>query len=114
MKVAYVAGPYRGQGANGIVQNILNARAVAVELWQMGYAVVTPHLNTALMDGAAPDSVWLAGDLEIMRRCDLVVLLPGWAYSEGAVAEYLEAQRRGIPVYPWPMQRETLALEVQP
>ncbi len=34
--VAYVAGPYRAETVNGIVENIQRARKAAVELWRMG------------------------------------------------------------------------------
>jgi hypothetical protein len=102
MNVAYVAGPYRSNdGPYGITQNILRARDAAVVLWQQGYAVICPHLNTAMMDGAAPDSVWLKGDLEIMRRCDLVVLVEGWEQSTGTLAEIEEAKRLKLPIYEW-------------
>ncbi len=101
MKVVYVAGKYRHPDPRGIVQNIRAAEAVALELWRMGFAVITPHLNTALFDGAAPDDVWLRGDIEIMRRCDLIVLVEGWSESSGARRENATARMLGMPVYEW-------------
>ena len=55
-------------------------------------------MNTAFMDGAAHDSVWLDGDLEMLRRCDIVVMLPNWEQSEGATAEHAEAKRCGLEI----------------
>ena len=78
MKVAYVCGPYRADTICGVVENIRAAEAVALELWRMGFAVICPHKNSALFDGAAPDSVWLKGDLEILIRGDLLVTCTGW------------------------------------
>ncbi len=101
MKVAYVAGPYRADNPNGIFENIMAARRVAVRLWQIGYVAICPHMNTMLFDGACDDSVWLEGDLEILRRCDLVVMVPGWSKSQGAKKERLEAKSHGIPVFYW-------------
>ncbi len=111
MKVAYVSGPYRSQdGPNGILANIVAARAVAIELWRMGYAVICPHTNTALMDGAADDSVWLAGDLEILKRCDLIVMVPGWEESKGAISEYKYAvENLDVVTAEWPRDRADLA-----
>jgi hypothetical protein len=51
------------------------------------------------LSGAAPDEVWLEGDLELMRRCDAVLLVPGWKQSSGTVAEVTEARRMGLPVF---------------
>lgn len=53
------------------------------------------------MDGELPDEHFLAADMTVLRRCDLVVLVPGWQESAGARAEVAEARRRGIPVYEW-------------
>jgi len=93
MKVVYIAGPYRSKdGPNGIYENIQRARTEAIKWWRQGYAVICPHMNTALMDGACADEVWLDGDLELIRRCDIVVMLPRWKESEGATAEHNEAR----------------------
>lgn len=102
MEVIYVAGPYRDErGAWYIRQNIRRAEDVAARLWQMGYAVLTPHLNTALMDGLLPDEAWLAGGMELLSRADILVLVPGWDLSAGAVAERIAAEKMGKQVYEW-------------
>ena len=98
MKVAYIAGPYRGKSERAVVENIRHAEKYALKDWQMGYAVICPHLNTQLFGGLAPDEVWLDGDLEILRRCDLCVMIPGWDNSSGARAERVFALEHGIEV----------------
>ena len=75
MKLAYVAGPYRGRTHHDVSQNIAAAREVAAHLWSLGYAVICPHLNSAFMSGAAPEEVFMEGGLTMLRRCDLVVLV---------------------------------------
>jgi hypothetical protein len=114
MKLAYVAGPYRASTESGVVQNIRNAEAVAVELWKMGYAVICPHKNTALFGGLAPDEVWLKGDLVMMRRCDLVVLAPGWQKSSGTRDEINDAGEHKIPIFLWPRDKGKLEAKAQP
>ena len=109
MKLAYTAGPYRAPTVHGIVRNIREAETVALALWGLGFAVVCPHKNTSLFDGAAPDEVWLRGDLVIMERCDLVVMVPGWEKSSGAKAERDRALELGIPVFDWPKDLKLLA-----
>jgi hypothetical protein len=103
MRLAYVAGPYRAPDEWGVLTNIRNAESVALELWKLGFAVICPHKNTALFGGAAPDDVWLKGDLEMIRRCDLLVLIPGWEASSGSREEKRKAEEWGIPVREWPM-----------
>jgi len=109
MKIAYVSGLYRGASESDVAENIWHARQVAVQLWQMGYAVICPHCNTAFMGGVVPDSTFLQGDEQILARCDLVVMLPGWQKSPGATVEHYAAKKRSIPVFEWPQDSARLA-----
>jgi hypothetical protein len=99
MALVFVSGPYRGPGNWAIEQNIRRAEALALEAWALGAAVICPHKNTAHFDGALPDGVWLAGDLEMVRRCDAVVCTSDWARSTGARGEVELARSLGIPVF---------------
>jgi len=102
VKVAYISGPYSAATEWGVLQNIRRAEAVALEYWRRGYAVICPHKNSAFFGGAAPPDVWLKGDLEILRRLrpgqDVVVMVPGWESSEGALEERAEAYRLGLDI----------------
>lgn len=107
MKVIYTAGPYRSPlGMYGVKKNIERASEAARRLWLAGWAVVCPHANSAFMDGYDTDYTFIVGDLEIMTRCDAVVMLPGWEKSEGARLERDTATALGIEVYEWPVVGE--------
>ena len=99
MKIAYVAGRYRAKTPDGIFNNIMAAKEVAKELWKMGYSVICPHLNTAFFDGVVLDEQFLKADLEIVNRCDLIVVVDNWKDSEGAKVEVALAIDKNIPVY---------------
>lgn len=99
MKVIYIAGPFRGPSAWEIEQNVRRAECLALEVWQLGAAALCPHANTRFFQGAAPDEVWLAGTLEMLRRCDAVLVVPHEVHSVGTASEIAEAQRRGVPVF---------------
>ena len=100
MKIVYIAGAYRSRfGLIGRAWNISRARKIAKMLWSMNIAAVCPHSNSAFMDRCASDSTFLRGDTEILKRCDAIVLMPGFATSEGAQAEYFTAQQHGIPKF---------------
>lgn len=99
MKVVYISGAYRSKdGADGIFENIYKARKAALRWWKEGYAVICPHMNTAFMDGACHDTVWLEGDLELVKRCDSIYMLTGWKQSEGAIQEHDTAIDYGLTV----------------
>ena len=107
MKVVYVAGPFRcasqhvpgQQDCWGIQENIMSAMRLALEVWRMGAAALTPHANTMFFQNAAPDNVWLEGDLALLAKCDAVIMTPDWKRSSGARAEHEFAIGRSIPVF---------------
>lgn len=100
--VAYVSGPYRDKrGSWYVEQNIWKAEAVAAELWRMGYAVICPHTNTRHMDGLVDAETFIDGDIEIVKRCDVVVMLPDWHRSEGALLEKKAAHNAKVMVLSW-------------
>jgi len=89
MQVVYISGAYRGnKKPDTIFENIYKARLAAKKYWSRGYAVICPHMNTAFMDGACEDNIWIDGDLELLKRSDIIVMLPTWEKSEGAVIDH--------------------------
>lgn len=96
----YVSGKYSGD----IAKNIAEARKVAIRLWEKGHAVLCPHLNTQHfeMDCNAEYDDYVNGDLEMVVRCDAMVMIPGWEDSRGAVIEKIYAESLGIPIYNFP------------
>lgn len=99
MKVIYIAGKYRGPNAWAVEQNIRAAEVVAARVWAMGLVALCPHANSRHMEGVASDEHFLAGTLELMRRCDAVLCVPNWHDSEGAKAELREAHRLNLPIF---------------
>lgn len=99
MKLVYVAGPFRGPSSWDIECNIRRAEALALEVWRLGAAALCPHCNTRFFQGAADDKVWLEGDLEMLRRCDALIVTPDWSRSSGARAEVKFAYEHGIPCF---------------
>src|SRR3990167_526080 len=99
MKVIYIAGPFRGPNSWEIEQNIRRAEGLALEVWKAGAAAICPHANTRFYQGAAQDEVWLRGDLEILRRCDAVLMTPDWQQSTGAREEHEFARQHRIAIF---------------
>jgi len=99
MTIAYIAGPYRSETEYGVHCNIQAAERAAMKYWKLGYAVICPHKNTAYFGlGEEHDHIWLDGDLEILKRCDVVVMMHGWEKSEGATIEHEVALKNGVKI----------------
>jgi len=99
--IIYISGKYTGGTPKETDQNIAAARKVAVELWNMGYVALCPHLNTANFekDCGVPYAQYLSGDLELLSRCDAILLLEGWRGSSGACIERQYALEHEIPIF---------------
>ncbi len=116
--LVYVAGPI-SKGC--IVSNVMAAHDAGIALMKAGLGVIVPHgscfwgnrligrpefdFSSRLVSGFVPQSDsagighadWVEMDLEIVRRCDGVLRLPG--ESAGADAEVAYANECGIPVF---------------
>ena len=95
--VVYISGPYSGK----ISENIQKARTVAIQVWEAGYMVFCPHLNTIHFenDCKCVYEDYLAGDIEIINRCNAVLMVEGWEGSNGATQEYNYAKAYGLPIF---------------
>ena len=99
MKVVYIAGKYRGKTPWEVEQNIRAAEDVGAKVIAAGHMPLIPHANTRHMEGLADDAFFLAGTMELLRRCDAVLCVSNWRDSVGATAEVKEARRLGLPVF---------------
>jgi hypothetical protein len=122
MKLIYVAGPYTAETHTGIENNIRNAENVAIQLWAKGWAVICPHLNTAHFEryeGVANIDyhTWIDGDMEILKRCDAIIMIENWEYSKGSKAERKFCMENNIQVFyanlriPTPSEKQGQASE---
>lgn len=99
MKVIYIAGKYRGPTPWAVEQNIRAAEEVAARVWALGMVALCPHANARhMLPGLISDDAACEGNLELLRRCDAVLLVPNWRDSAGTGAEIAEAGRLGLPV----------------
>jgi len=120
MNVYYIVGPYSAKDQTEIDKHVGIAAEIAQMVWRSGNACICPHMNTYSMSGnqaiesgplclKGKETDWeqafglfLSGDLEIISRCDGIILLVGWEKSKGSCAEFAYARWAGIPIYHWP------------
>ena len=105
MKLIYVAGPYSGNGTySNIEDNIRHAEQVSLKLLQKGWAVITPHKNTAHYEFwedfiGYDHKKWLDMSLEILKRCDAIIVLKGYELSKGTLEEIKFAKEHKILLF---------------
>jgi hypothetical protein len=113
MRVLYVSGKYRdSRGPWYVKKNIQRAEDIAVELWKSGFVAICPHLNTAFFEGPIDDPVIIAGDCELVTRCDGLVVCPGWETSAGTRIEWQMAWDKYLPIFYWEKDEDRKAIQL--
>lgn len=98
----YIAGPYKADTFEDQMRNIAMARQTMIEVYRRGHTPLCVHTMCAWLDLDAADiprETFLATDLDWLRLCHAILLLPGWEHSPGSVAELAEAERLGLEVF---------------
>ena len=95
MRVIYVSGAYRGD----VAANIEHARQAAIRLWETGWIVLCPHLNSAHMESLCGEEMFLTGDLELLKRCDAIFMLNNYKTSAGGLKELALAKKLGLDIF---------------
>lgn len=93
--LVYVAGPYT-HGDTAL--NVRAAVLAGLQIQQAGHLAFVPHLcHFAHYLVSMGYEAWMAIDLRMLRRCDVLLRLPG--YSPGADREVELAKTLGMPMY---------------
>lgn len=101
IEILFIAGAYMGGDPNEIKQNIQLAEQHSIKLWNRGYKVFCPHLNTCNFEvkAKAEEEAYKEFDMRMLQCCDAVFALPNWQSSTGAKDEVEEAKRLGKPIF---------------
>lgn len=99
MKVIYVAGRFTAPDTWQRMRNVRRAEALGYAVAELGAMPLIPHANTANFDGTFSIEFWYEGTLELLRRCDAMILVPGHEGSKGVASEIAEAKRLHLPVF---------------
>lgn len=97
----YVAGPFAGETNYDVQQNVNRAETIALAVALGGGLGVCPHTMNRNFFGQKDEAFWLAAVMELLRRCDGIVLAANWEASKGARAEWQLAMELKLPHLVW-------------
>lgn len=90
MKLLYICSPYRATDAETLQRNVEYAKALTRTILLQGDCPVTPHLYmTQCLDESIEEEreIGLGAGMNILRRCDGIVVGMKYGISEGMAAE---------------------------
>ena len=90
--VIYVSGKITDTCLERELANIDIASSFGKQVAILGHSPIVPHTNCAL-DWNLPYERYMEIDLEILARCDAILMLPNWTTSKGAKRELELAKR---------------------
>jgi hypothetical protein len=96
--IVYVAGPYNAPTAFQREMNIRSAELVSLRVAQMGHSPICPHTMARHFFGELPEELAIRWCDDLLRLCEVVVLVPGWRQSPGTLREIGLAEQLGIRV----------------
>lgn len=102
MKIVYIAGRFTAASLPEIGMNIAKAEEAAAtlnELCDGAVLALCPHSLGRMMVGTMTPEFWYEATLELLARCDAMLLLSGWETSSGSRKEKDFAKARGIPCF---------------
>ncbi len=114
--LVYIASPYAHPSAEVREARLEAVRHVCGRMVNEGKIVMSPlvYLGELAYRGIHPPQGWYAFDLQMLARCDelLVLQLPGWEDSKGVLVEIAGAQTKGMPVNLMPLEEAELPGEI--
>jgi hypothetical protein len=96
--LCFIAGPLSSFSYHGLWQNVQTAKNYVKLVAERGALPICPHANSGFMYGRLPEKFWREGYLELLRRCDVALFIPGWEASEGCLGEIRAAKAYQVPV----------------
>ena len=100
--IYYVCSPYRGKTPEQVQVHFNYAVNLTREMLLYGHCPITPHLYiTACLNDNEPDErkIGLEAALELLEKCDAVIVGQRYGISEGMAAEIEKAKQLNKPVF---------------
>ena len=97
--MGYLSGPMSSESALNRELFRLKALETAAWMWDAGVLHYSPHANSPAVGGSDLSyETWMAMDLEVLRRCDWILMGEGWQDSLGCAREFNFAMNLGLKV----------------
>lgn len=95
--LVYLSGPIAPRDGFTVEDNIKSALAAFLVCFKQGIPCFVPHLLPQIEEISYDE--WMEYDLEMLKHCTHMAMLPRWGNSVGALIEKSEALKMHLPIY---------------
>jgi nucleoside 2-deoxyribosyltransferase len=99
MKQIYVAGPYTANDSWSLEKNIRSAEEISFQVFSLRAVAVCSHTISRYFFGTLNEEFWLEATMNMLSRCDAMVVVEGWKKSSGTLGEIKYAAENDIPIF---------------
>ncbi|HEW91205.1 MAG TPA: DUF4406 domain-containing protein [Thermotogaceae bacterium] len=99
MKLVFISGPYKADTNWQIERNIRNAEIASLMVWKLGAVPICVHTMNRHFFGEIDEERVINGCMDIIMRCDAILMLSGWEESAGSYMEYNFAMKNNVTVF---------------
>ena len=99
--LVFISGPFSAPDYFAVIENVRRAIRWGVAALDLGGIPVIPHLSMLFEleeERRRTANFWYDYSLEVLERCDILFLMPGWKRSRGARLERERAEDLKIPI----------------
>jgi len=96
--LVFISGSYTADTREGIEKNVAIAASFKKDIEELGFTVFCPHVHYHGDTHLTWDQI-MQRCVPVERLCSAVFMVPKWVTSEGARAEYREAEENDIPIF---------------
>ncbi len=96
--LVFLTGPFQEEVANNIVKTTVASK----NLWEAGYVVISPYLNSGVHYNYIDKHLFELGYQFLLRECANsieILLMEGWQQSKRTLAELVIARNYNIPIF---------------
>ncbi len=97
--MGYLSAPISAPDALTRTRHHLIALGESAQLWEAGVLHYCPHRNSPQVGTTDQGyEAWMAMDIEVLRRCDYILMTGLWRESQGCRRELALAMHLNLPV----------------
>lgn len=99
-KLIFICHPYTPKNGYSMEDNLHLGALICKEVLDLGLTIISPihHSHSIDQQQKQDPELWYEQALRLLKKCDVILMCPGWQNSKGCKLEYKKAIEWGIKI----------------